>query len=238
MTVNVDADLRARLARVRQAIEVATVRSGRRPGDVTLVGVTKTVGPEQVREAVELGITNFGENRVQEAEAKIEALAGQLPASIHWHLIGHLQSNKARKAARLFSLIESVDTLDLAIALNRIAEESRARLAILLEVNVSGEASKFGFVPAALAEVFPRMIELPGIDVRGLMTVAPAVAEPEAARLVFRGLRELRDRLSSSHPRADLRELSMGMTGDFPVAIEEGATMVRIGRALFGERPT
>ncbi|MGH2459207.1 MAG: YggS family pyridoxal phosphate-dependent enzyme [Chloroflexota bacterium] len=236
MTVNVDEGLRARVTRVKQAIEAATARSGRQPREVTLVGVSKTVGPEQVREAVELGIRHFGENRVQEAEAKVEALAGQLATPVDWHLIGHLQSNKARKAARLFAVIESVDTLDLAIALSRIAEATSARLAVLLEVNVSGEASKFGFAPEALAEVFPRLIELPGLEVRGLMTVAPAVKEMEDARPVFRGLRELRERLSEAHPRADLRELSMGMTGDFPVAIEEGATLIRVGRALFGER--
>ncbi len=236
MSVNVEADLRGRAKRVKRAIEAAAVRSGRRPEAVTLVAVSKTVGPELVREAAELGITHFGENRVQEAEAKIEGLKGQLPANVDWHLIGHLQSNKARKAARLFALIESVDTLDLAIALNRIAGESGSRLPILLEVNVGGEASKFGFSPEALEEVFPKILALSNLEVKGLMTVARAVSDAEQARPVFRELRRLRDRLKEAYPVADLRELSMGMTGDYPVAIEEGATLVRIGRALFGER--
>lgn len=236
MSVNVAANLRARVERVRQVIEAAAVRAGRPVEDVTLVAVSKTVGPEQVREAAEIGITHFGENRVQEAEAKLEILAGQLPVAVQWHLIGHLQSNKARKAARLFSLIESVDTLDLAVTLHRIAEESARRIPVLLEVNVSGEASKFGFVPDALADVFPKILELRSLEVRGLMTVAPAVATAEDARPYFRGLRALRDRLNAANPRAELRDLSMGMSGDFPVAIEEGATLVRIGRAVFGER--
>jgi hypothetical protein len=170
------------------------------------------------------GIAHVGENRVQEAAAKILALRG-LPVT--WHLVGHLQTNKAKTALELFDIIHSVDSLHLAEVLSHRAERP---LPVLLEVNVTGEVSKFGFSPddvAAAAQAIPR---LPHVDLRGLMTVAPFVSDPETVRPVFRELRRLRDALG-------LRELSMGMTDDFEVAIEEGATLVRIGRAIFGERP-
>lgn len=234
--VNLELELAKRIARVRETIASAASRSGRRPDEVTLVAVSKTVEPERVLLAARLGITHFGENRVQEAESKIAALDGRLPSGVDWHMVGHLQSNKARMAARLFALIESVDNEHLAEVLSRIATQRGAPIPVLLEVNVSGEPSKFGFAPGDLPSVLPRVLDMPMLAVRGLMTVAPAVAEPELARPYFRELRALRDRLLRENPSADLRELSMGMTGDYPVAIEEGATIVRVGRAIFGER--
>lgn len=234
--VNLERELAERIARVRETIASAAARSGRRPEDVTLVAVSKTVEPARVLLAAQLGITHFGENRVQEAEEKIAALAGRLPTTVDWHMVGHLQSNKARTAVRLFSLIESVDSASLAEVLNRLGAQRSAQVPVLLEVNVGGEASKFGFAPDELSSILPRILDLPMLAVRGLMTVAPAVPEPELARPYFRELRALRDRLLRENPSADLHELSMGMTGDYPVAIEEGATNVRVGRAIFGER--
>jgi len=228
--------LAERIQRVRDTIASAARRSGRRPDDVTLVAVSKTVGPDSVLEAARLGITHFGENRVQEAAEKIVALAGQLPRVVQWHLIGHLQSNKARSAVRLFSCIESVDTVSLASLLDRLGRERETPVSVLLEVNVGGEASKFGFAPTVLHEALAQIRTFPMVRVGGLMTVVPAAPEPELARPYFRALRELRDRLMDEHPTAGLDQLSMGMTGDYAVAIEEGATSVRVGRAIFGER--
>ncbi len=235
--VDVEIELAERIARVREVIASAASRSGRRPEDVTLVAVSKTVEPERILLAARLGITHFGENRVQEAEAKILALSGRLPSATEWHLVGHLQSNKARTAVQLFSLIESVDSVSLAEILNRLGTRRGSPVPILLEVNVGGEPTKFGFAPEEMSSVLPRLLDLPMIAIRGLMTVAPAVAEAELARPYFRQLRALRDRLARENPSASLHELSMGMTGDYPVAIEEGATIVRVGRAIFGERP-
>lgn len=236
--LSVEVELARRIEQVRAEIARAAERAGRSPEDVTLVAVSKTVPADRVRAAAELGITHFGENRVQEAEEKIHALTGCLPPGVTWHMVGHLQSNKARKAVRLFALIESVDSLELARLLSRLGVERGVPVPVLLEVNVGGEETKFGFAPAELPEVLPRILELPMLEVRGLMTIAPLVGDPEDARPYFRQLRELRDRLATAYPSAELRELSMGMTNDFPVAIEEGATLVRIGRAIFGERPS
>lgn len=214
------------LSRVRERIEAACCRAGRAPGDVVLIGVTKTHLAEAIEEAYEAGLRDFGENRVQEALPKIAALSakGLRP---RWHLIGHLQTNKAKTASEAFDILHSVDSLRLAQALSRQAGE---QLPILLEVNVAQEATKFGFTPGELPQALSDISTLEHIDVRGLMTVAPQTDDREAVRPVFARLRELRDRLA-------LRELSMGMTDDFEVAIEEGATMVRVGRAIFGERP-
>ncbi len=233
--------LAERLRAVRENIANAARRAGRQPDDVTLVAVSKTVDADAVLAALGLGVSHFGENRVQEAEWKIaevsrRAIADHLPVA-SWHLIGHLQSNKARVAAHLFSMIESVDSVQLATTLDRHARAQDRGIDVLLEVNVGGEASKFGFRPEETAAAFSEIGRLPRIHVVGLMTVAPAVADPEEARPVFRMLRSLRDSLVSTFPESDLRELSMGMTGDYPVAIEEGATIVRVGRAIFGERP-
>jgi pyridoxal phosphate enzyme (YggS family) len=214
-----------RLQDVRLRIDGACRRGGRAPEEVTLVAVTKGFPPECVRDAVAVGLRQFGENRVQEAAAKRKALDG-LPTDIVWHMVGHLQTNKAKTALGLFDIIHSVDTPHLAEALSRRAP---GPVPVFLEVNVAGEPSKHGFPPAELAGASQAIARLPNLDLRGLMTVAPLVADPEEVRPVFRRLREMARALS-------LRELSMGMTDDFEVAIEEGATCVRIGRAIFGER--
>jgi len=214
--------LEAAQRRIRQAAE----RAGRSPQEVTVVAVSKGFPVEVIRQALAAGVTHIGENRVQEAEPKITALSqeGYHPT---WHMVGHLQTNKVRTALKLFDIIHSVDSVHLAEALNRRATKP---VPILLEVNVAGEASKFGFTPEETPRAAEMIGRLPRIELRGLMTVAPLVSDPEEVRPVFRRLRELRDALG-------LRELSMGMTDDFEVAVEEGATIVRIGRAIFGERP-
>ncbi|MEK7874050.1 MAG: YggS family pyridoxal phosphate-dependent enzyme [Chloroflexota bacterium] len=226
-------ELDERLQAILQRIARAAERAHRVPSDVTLVAVTKTIAPPDIERAFRLGVRHFGENRVQEAEGKIAALAHLRP-HITWHMVGHLQSNKARMAVLLFDMVQSVDSFSLAQELSRRAAKPRGHgtrpLPILLEVNVAGEASKSGFSPDAVAEAVQSVARLPNLELRGLMTVAPLAADPETVRPAFRRLRELRDALG-------LRELSMGMTDDFEVAIEEGATMVRIGRALFRERP-
>jgi hypothetical protein len=216
-----------------------------------MIAVTKTHAAEVVAQAVAAGLYDLGENRVQEAEPKIAALSAQHPAP-RWHLIGHLQRNKARRAVQLFDMVHSLDSLRLAQALDRHMREqatpTRQRLPVLLQVNVSGEASKEGFalpggvanrdqVPPLLAAI-EQILALPHLHVQGLMTVAPLLDDPRAARPIFQALRSLRDMLAQQFPQADWHHLSMGMTDDFEVAIEEGATLVRIGRALFGERPT
>ena len=214
------------LARVHERIDAACRRAGRSPDEVTLVGVSKGFPAAAVAEACAAGLRDVGENRVQEAAPKIETLAAQ-GVRPRWHLIGHLQSNKAQTAVGLFAIIHSIDSLRIAEAISRRAP---GLLPLLLEVNVSQEASKYGFPMDEVVPALPAIRPFPNLDVRGLMTVAPLPGDPEAVRPVFRALRELRD-------RTGLRELSMGMTDDFEVAIEEGATMVRVGRAIFGERP-
>jgi PLP dependent protein len=215
-----------RLADVRRRIDMACERTGRSSTEVTLLGVTKGCPAAAVTEAVAAGLEDFGENRVREAAAKIESLAAT-SVRLRWHLIGHLQTNKVKTALNLFAILHSVDSL-------RLAQELSARAAqpvpILLEVNVSQEASKFGFTVGELVKALQAIAALPRLDVRGLMTVAPMSQDLEAARHCFRRLRDLRD-------AAGLQELSMGMTNDFEVAIDEGATMVRVGRAIFGARP-
>jgi PLP dependent protein len=258
-----------RIAAVQERIAAAAGRAARPSAEIALVGVTKTHPPEVIAEALAAGLTDLGENRVQEAEAKIAALAAER-GRITWHLIGHLQRNKAGKAAALFDIVHSLDSLRLAEALDRyvagdggwrIEDGGRdspssilhprsslpsPRLAVLLQVNVSGESSKEGFalagweerppvLDAFLAEV-EALLALPHLAVRGLMTIAPWAASPESARPTFRSARRLRDRLAQRFPRGDWSALSMGMTDDFEVAIEEGATLVRVGRAIFGAR--
>ncbi len=212
---------------IKERIHAAAERSGRQGDSITLVAVTKTHPPEVVQEAFDTGQTVFGENRVQELLSK----AAVLPASLQWHLIGHLQSNKIRKVLPICEMIHGVDSLGLAQEIARIAADLELFPRILLEVNVSGEASKFGFQPETLLKDLPGMLKLPHLSIEGLMTVAPHVENPEDVRPVFRSLRLLRDRCD-----AELPLLSMGMTNDFEVAIEEGATHVRIGSALFGNR--
>jgi pyridoxal phosphate enzyme (YggS family) len=189
------------------------------------MAVTKTVDPATIATAFELGIRDFGENRVQEAGKKIRLLSYLQPHPT-WHMIGHLQSNKVKPALELFDMIQSVDSVGLAEAVNRRAQ---AKIPVLLQVNAAGEATKSGFSLAEIGPAFKTISHLPGIEVKGLMIVAPLVEDVELVRLVFRKLRELRDSFQLKH-------LSMGMTDDFEVAIEEGATMIRIGRAIFGER--
>ena len=209
----------------------AAHRVGRQVLDVRLVAVSKTYPPAVIQEAWNSGQHVFGENRVQDALPKI----AELPAEAEWHFIGHLQSNKIRKALPAFTLIHGVDNLELAQQISRIAVEMGLTANILLEINVSGEASKFGFSPADLRENLEGLLCLPNIRINGLMTMAPYSEDPETARPVFSKLRILRDELAAQSGQA-LPELSMGMSGDFEVAIQEGATIVRIGSSIFGHR--
>jgi PLP dependent protein len=225
--------LASNIANVRSKIAEAAQRAGRAPGDITLVAVSKTVALELVQMAYNLGVTNFGENRVQEALPKIAAFH---PSEVRWHMIGHLQRNKASKVIGPFYCVQSVDSLHLAQALNRHAEEQGTHLPILLQVNVSGEASKEGITPAETPELARQIASLPHVEVQGLMTIAPLVQDAEETRPVFRGLRALLDHLRTEVPGCSWQHLSMGMTDDYTVAIEEGATIVRVGRAIFGER--
>lgn len=226
--------LAANIAAVRSAIKEAAERVGRRPEEITLIAVSKTRPVAMVEMAYRLGITDFGENRVQEALPKIAEFR---PQGLRWHMIGHLQSNKARKVVSVFASVHSVDSLHLAQALNRYVElEQRERLPVLLEVNIAGEQSKAGIRGAEVPVLARQIAELPHLELQGLMTVAPLVENPEEVRPVFRELRSLRDRLRDELPDCSWHHLSMGMTDDYCIAIEEGATLVRVGRAIFGER--
>ena len=224
-------DLAANLEAVQRRIAAACERAGRDPASVQLLAVTKGHPPEVVRAAVDLGLTLFGENKVQEAKAKIPLCPGRT----RWQMIGHLQTNKAREAVELFDMIQSVDSLHLAAEINKRAEQAARTMPVLLEVNLAGEASKFGYRPEQLLADLEQINALPRLEIHGLMTMAPWTPEPEKIRTVFRQLRELKERCAAALG-APLPQLSMGMTGDFEVAIEEGATIVRIGTALFGER--
>lgn len=230
----------ANLAYVRSNITEATGRVGRQPEEVTLVAVSKTKPLALVEIAYTLGVTDFGENRVQEALPKITDFSprGEYPerSNIRWHMIGHLQSNKVGKVVGSFDCVQSVDSLHLAQALSRHASENGVRLPILLEVNVAAEQSKAGMTLAETPVLARQIVALPSLEVQGLMTVAPQVQHPEEVRPVFRELRHLRNRLRAEVPGSSWQHLSMGMTDDYIVAIEEGATIVRIGRAIFGER--
>jgi pyridoxal phosphate enzyme (YggS family) len=220
-------------ATVLRRVEIAAQEVGRDPAGVRLVAVTKTVGPERVRAAIAAGLDVVGENRVQEAETKKRVVGGAT-----WHLVGPLQSNKARRAVETFDVIESVDSVELARRLDRLAGEHRAdgRLPVLLQVNVDADPDKAGFRAAALERDIAELLDLAHLDFGGLMTIGRLSADPESARATFVGLRDLSDRLRARDPRLG-PELSMGMTDDYPVAVEEGATIIRIGRALFGNRP-
>lgn len=225
-------DIAANIALLRDRIAAACARAGRDPASVTLMAVSKHQPPEAVCAALDAGLTCFGESRVQEARAKIPLC----PSRARWQMIGHLQSNKCRDAVALFSMVQSVDSLALAQELNKQCEKAAKTMPILLEVNVAGEASKFGYAPARLLAEFGELSRLPRLEVHGLMTIAPYTPTPERVRPVFRRLRELREECGQLLG-APLPQLSMGMSGDFEVAIEEGATLVRIGTALFGPRP-
>ena len=226
------------IAQVRARIAAAAARVRRKPEDITLMAVSKTVEPERIHEAYEAGLRVFGENRVQEFEKKAAVLADLKEAE--WHLIGHLQSNKAKKATELFSAVDSIDSLHLAEKLNQAAGQAGKTLHVLIELKVGEEASKAG-IPAGSPELdslLNGMARLDRLQVRGLMTVPPFTDDPEGARMYFRLLRDVRDRIAArSLPRIKMDVLSMGMSHDFEVAIEEGSTCVRVGTAIFGARP-
>jgi len=206
-------------------VTAAAERAGRSPTEITTIAVTKAVEPGFIKEAFECGIRHFGENRVQEATIKMDHLTDLQPSPI-WHMVGHLQTNKVKAAVRLFHIIHSIDSVRLAEAISRNTQHD---VSVLLQVNDSSETSKFGFRPTEVSSAAQYIAGLPHIEVIGLMTIAPLTIDSEKVRSVFRGLRQLRDSMGLKH-------LSMGMTDDFEVAIEEGATMVRIGRAIFGSR--
>ncbi len=219
--------------KIRKRIAQAAARAGRSPDDIKLMAVTKTVSPERVKEAITAGIDLFGENYVQEAKEKIAALG----KNVKWHMIGHLQTNKAKYVVRLFDCVQSVDRIELAQELDKRARPAGCKLNVLIEVNVSGEQSKSGVGIVDAPQLAKNVALLENISVRGLMTMPPYFENPEEARPYFRALREIAlqiDRMGISG--VSMKELSMGMTDDFEVAIEEGATIVRVGRAIFGAR--
>jgi pyridoxal phosphate enzyme (YggS family) len=221
------------LQRVREQITAAAAKTGRSIDDIVLVAISKTHPAEKVREAIDAGQTVFGESRVQEARAKIP----ELPSNLRWHFVGHLQKNKIRHALPLFELIHGIDSLELAQDMNRIAEDEGLHPRVLIEVNVAGEGSKFGFEPERLRGEMESLLALPRLSILGLMCIPPIADEAEASRKYFVNLRKLRDRLQTEF-HVDLAQLSMGMTQDYAVAVEEGATLVRVGTAIFGERST
>ena len=219
------------LERVREQIAGAAAKVGRAVDEIGLVAITKMHPADRVREAIEAGQTLFGESRVQEARAKIP----ELPSNLRWHFVGHLQKNKIRHALPLFELFHSIDSLALAQDMNRIANEEGMHPRVLLEVNVAGEGSKFGFKPETVRAEMESLLALPRLSIEGLMIIPPLAEEAEASRTFFAQLRELRDTLEKEFD-LKLPQLSMGMTNDFMVAVEEGATLVRVGTAIFGER--
>ena len=225
------------VAEVRARIEAAARRAGRSPGEVALMAVSKTHPADRIREAYAAGVRVFGENRVQEFSGKVSALEDL--AGAEWHMIGHLQTNKAARAVELFCAVDSVDSLKLAERLNAAASKLNRKLEVLIEINVGGEAAKSGIAPGstALEELLLAAPRLEELVFRGLMTVPPFTEDPEGARLYFRQLRALRDTIASRKlPALIMDQLSMGMSHDFEVAIEEGSTCVRVGTAIFGER--
>lgn len=230
-----DDEIAERLAAVRARIAAAARRAGRDPGEITLVGVSKRVAARRVIAAAAAGLAQLGESFVQEARAKIPVVQESVSTPLTWHLIGRLQRNKARDAVRYFDVVESVDRVSLARELDRRAADVGRRLAILLQVNLSREAQKGGVDAEALPPLLDACAEFAHLEIRGLMTVPAAAQDPEASRPAFARLRELRDSLAGGRGES-LRELSMGMSADFEVAIEEGATIVRVGTAIFGAR--
>ncbi|MDZ7265703.1 MAG: YggS family pyridoxal phosphate-dependent enzyme [candidate division KSB1 bacterium] len=224
------------LAAVQQRIADACQTAGRDPAEITLIGVTKTVAFEDILAASQSGLRHFGENRVQEAARKISA-ARAAGLQAQWHLVGHLQTNKAKEAVALFDVIQSVDSVRVAEALQRHAEKVPRRLEVLLQVNTSAEATKFGVAPAEAAKLAAEIAAFPNLHLTGLMTIGALTTDSGIIRRCFQTLRVLLQELAALHlPNTNLHHLSMGMTDDFELAIAEGATMVRIGRALFGER--
>jgi len=228
-----ETDISSNVSLIRQRMEVACSRCGRDPRSVRLMAVSKTVAPERIRQALDAGVTLLGENYVQEAREKIPAI-GHVA---EWHMIGHLQTNKVKYVVNLFDWIHSVDRLELARELDRRAGQNNRRLNVLIEVNVSGEESKSGIEATQALELVRQVSLLPHINLCGLMTMPPYSDHPENSRPYFQALRKLRDDISAADiPGIRMDELSMGMTDDFEVAIEEGATIIRVGRAIFGNR--
>ncbi len=226
-------DIAENVRRIKERMEAAAKRAGRKPEEIRLVAVSKTVDAERVLQAVQAGVEILGENYVQEAKKKIDRMGHQ----VSWHLIGHLQTNKAKIAVRLFDLIHSVDNLELAEELNRAADQQAKVLPILLQINLSGEATKFGASEEEIFKMAEQISRMPALAVAGLMALPPYFENPEEARPYFIHLRELGERLRRENTlRLAMRELSMGMSNDFEVAIEEGATLVRVGTAIFGPR--
>ena len=223
------------MAAVRERIARAAVRAARRPGEVRLVAISKTHPPEAVRAAFAAGVRDFGENRVQEAEPKIAATADLRESGLRWHLVGHLQSNKARRAAALFEVVQSLDSLDLALRLARFGAEAAQPVRALVQVDLAGEEAKFGLPEAGLLAALGQLRGKEGLRIEGLMVLPPYFEDPERARPYFRRLRSLHDRAQVAG-LLEGRELSMGMSHDFEAAVEEGATIVRVGTAIFGER--
>ena len=219
------------LVSIHQRIRAACERSGREPSAITLLAVSKGMPPERIREAADAGQGLFGENKVQEAKAKIPLCPGRL----RWHLIGHLQSNKCRDAVHFFEMIHSVDSLSLAGEIHKWADKQAKTMPVLLEVNLAGESTKFGFKPDQVLADLAAINALPKLEIHGLMTIAPWTQEPEKVRPIFRQLRELKARCEDQLG-APLPHLSMGMSGDFEIAVEEGATIIRVGTSLFGPR--
>jgi len=220
-------DLAARIQSVRDRAAAACLRAGRDPKEVRLVAVSKTVPTDIIRAGIEAGLTILGENYIQEAQGKIEALG----RTVQWHFIGRLQTNKAKYAVRLFDLIHSVDSLKLAEELDKRAAKEGRRQAVLVQVNLSGEETKGGVSPEEAVDLVYQIMALPHLEVRGLMTMPPFFDQPEKARPYFTALRKLKEKIGPP-----LTELSMGMSGDFETAVEEGATLVRVGTAIFGPR--
>jgi len=233
MPISMISTVEDNVRRVRERIAAAALRVGRDPKEVKLMAVTKTVPEDLVEQAVRAGVDILGESYVQEARAKISSLGKVCP----WHLIGHLQTNKAKYVVRLFDTVHSVDREEIAQALHERCVREGVTLKVLIEVNISGETSKWGVAPEELVSLIRRISTLDTLEVRGLMTMAPWSEDPESVRPIFTTLRQLRDRVRAEGiPRVEMAELSMGMSDDFEVAVEEGATVVRIGRAIFGER--
>ncbi|MGH9751611.1 MAG: YggS family pyridoxal phosphate-dependent enzyme [Blastocatellia bacterium] len=230
--------MRARLEAINQRIAAACERAGRQVSEITLVAVSKTVTAARIREAIEAGVRTLGESRIQEAAAKISELKLlSAERKVQWHLIGHLQSNKARRAVELFDAVHSVDSLNLAERLDRLADEFGKRLPIFIEVNLGGEESKTGAAPDEVLPLCEQIGKLPRLELKGLMAVPPFSDAPEDARPFFQHLRRLRDEARQAGVAGEqFKDLSMGMSDDFEIAIEEGATFIRVGTALFGAR--
>ncbi|MBF8260630.1 MAG: yggS [candidate division NC10 bacterium] len=225
--------VRERIEQVRRRIAEAAGRSGRDPNDVQLVAVTKSVAVSQIREALDAGLKVFGENRIQEAKGKVALLSSP---SIQWHLVGHLQTNKSKLAVELFELIHSLDSVKLAASMDRHGAALRKQVRALIEVNLEGESDKSGLHESELLPLLQACRAYAHLTIEGLMAIPPFHRNPQDVRPYFRRLRLLRDRAADTHPDFRLRHLSMGMSNDFEVAIEEGATLVRIGTAIFGNR--